>query len=463
MTRNVTRFGSILRASRLTNQSGSVLATVLVVLIILLSIFLSAMTYALSRYGRHMANQNRLAASHLSDAGVSRTVALLQEERFRPGTQEWTAPNGGRITVETSAWGPYVQVRSLGKYRGQEVATVALIGTSHLNWQSAAITMTDESNPLVIAGHTRIIGDVNTGSQGMMEGQFRGEGVTYPDYHKGVNRKYAALDVPALDTAVFDHYKRELRQRRGRIEHRLSGSVVLDSADIATLNSYTTVRIENNLRFQNVNWQRWDRTVSFFVDGSVEITGQTRLSGLIEIVAGGTITVSDSASVDNVILSAEDSVVVRDAAKSSAILISEGSIIVRDRASLTYPSLLLCDVPEGPTQPGGIYLRSRGILESVCYLREKSFHGFLTDRFLYVDTVSQARGTLISQSYTDLRGRLDGCSMTERYYFAYPPTTYLNWLKDATIDRTRLDFTPVLPALDVDTASWYVLRQDRAS
>jgi len=215
---------------------------------------------------------------------------------------------------------------------------------------------------------------------------------------------------------------------------------------------------------QNLSLSHWTTPISVFVDGSVEIAGRTRLSGLIELIAGGAITVGDSAVVDNIILSGEDSVVVRDVAKSSAILISAGSIMVRDRATLTYPSLLLADVPDaGPTRPGGIFLRSRGALESVCYLREKPFHGFATERFLYVDTLTQVRGTLVSQSHTDMRGRLEGSSLTERYYFEYPPTTYINWLKDAYIDRGKLDFTPVLPALENDsTSAYYVLRQDRA-
>ena len=191
----MTRSGST-RISRPADQSGSVLATVLVVLIILLTIFLSAMTYALSRYGYHFAHQNTLIAEHLADAGVAHAVVKLEERGFHPIDTTWRSSNDGQIRIVISAWGPYIRVYSEGKYGNRTVKTEALVGTSRLSYQKAAVTVGDEHNPLVIAGHTRVIGDVITGSQGILEGQFRGEGVAYPDYHIGRLYKQAKVEVP---------------------------------------------------------------------------------------------------------------------------------------------------------------------------------------------------------------------------------------------------------------------------
>lgn len=451
---------------RLTDQSGSILATVLVVLIILLSIFLSAMTYALSRYSHHVVNQNKLVASHLANAGVAHALAQLEADGFRADTLTWQAPNKGEITTELDAWGPYVRVLSQGSFGNQTVSVAALIGTSQHPYQQAAVTVCDESNPLVIAGRTRIIGDVNTGSQGIMEGRFRGEGVTHQNYLIGQNHKRSSLDVPRLDTLVFDLYKRSTRVRRRQIETRLPGSVLIGSTDTDLLESHDIVRIENNLELRDLAFENWGDTKSIFVDGSVEIKGRTRLSGFIEIVSNHSIIVTDSAIVDNIILTATDSVVIAGTAKSSAVVISEGKIIVRDRATLVYPSLLLADTPDGPNEPtGGIYLRGRGLLESVAYSREKPLQFGSPERLLYLDTLTRYQGAMIAQGYTDLRGRLEGSAMTNRFHFDYPPTTYVNWLKDAHIDRSRLDFTPVLPAMEPSdsTGSYYVLRQDQVN
>jgi hypothetical protein len=450
--------------NRLTDQSGSILATVLVVLIILLSIFLSAMTYALSRYSHHVVNQNKLVASHLADAGIAHALAQLEDERFRADTVSWQAPNRGEITTELDAWGPYVRVRSRGCFGNQTIQISALIGTAQHPYQQAAVTVCGENNPLVIAGRTRIIGDVNTGSQGIMEGRFRGKGIAHKNYLIGRNHKRASLDVPRLDTTVYDLYKRSVKIRRRQIETRLPGSVLLGPEDSDLLEAHDVIRIENNLELRDLVFQNWSGTKSIFVDGSVEIKGRTRLSGFIEIVSNHTIIVGDSAVIDNIILTATDSVVIADNARSSAVVISQGKIIVGDRATLVYPSLLLADVTDDPNEPeGGIYLRSRRLLESVAYVREKPFQFGSPDRLLYLDTLARYQGVMIAQGYTDLRGRLEGSAVTDRFHFNYPPTTYVNWLKDAHIDRSRLDFTPVLPALEPSdsTGSYYVLRQDR--
>jgi hypothetical protein len=459
----VTLSGST-RNSRLSCESGSVLATVLVVMVILLTIFLSAMTYALSRYSHHMARQNSLVASHLADAGIAHAVAGLEESGFKPGDMTMTAPNGGQIKTSISTWGPYVRVHSSGEYGNQVVTTEALVGTSRLTFQKAAVTVGDENNPLVIAGHTRVIGDVNTGSQGIMEGQFRGEGVTYTDYHIGNLYKRSSIEVPSIDTSVYGYYKRELTHRRRSDPKRLPGSVVLTASDNRFLDSMANIRVENDLLMRDVSMRYFDEVKTIAVDGTVEITGHTHLSGLIEIVAEETIFVRDSAVLDNVVLIAGDSIVVSGAASSSAILISEGKIVISDRATLVYPSLLLADVSDGPDQPGGVYLQSRVPLETIACLRVKPFQTPSTDRLLYVDTLTTVRGTLLSQGYVDLRGHLEGCCITERFHFEYPPTTYVNWLKDAYIDRSKLDYTQVLPSLtSVDSvAGYYVVRQECA-
>jgi hypothetical protein len=441
-----------------------VLATVLVVLILLLTIFLSAMTYALSRYGHHVARQNALVAGHLADAGIAHAVAELEASGFHTTDSTWTAPNTGRIHMIVSAWGPYARVRSVGEFGHQSATTEALIGTSQLACQKAAVAIGDENNPLVVAGHTRIVGDVHTGAQGIMTGQFRGEGVTYTDYHVGRLFKHQTVEVPSIDTVVYDQYKRDLAHRKRSDPKRLPGSVVLTASDDHFLDSLSNIRVENDLLMRDLSLSPFDEVKTIAVDGTVEITGRSRLSGLIEIVAEEAIFVRDSAIVDNAILIAGDSIVVSGAASSSAILISEGRIVIRDRATLRYLSLLLADVAEGPDQPGGIFLRSRVPLETVACLRVKPFQSPSTDRLLYVDTLTTVRGMLLSQGYIDLRGRLEGCSITERFHFEYPPTTYVNWVKDAYIDRSKLDFTPVLPTLMAQdsAAGYYVLRQERA-
>jgi hypothetical protein len=47
-------------------------------------------------------------------------------------------------------------------------------------------------------------------------------------------------------------------------------------------------------------------------------------------------------------------------------------------------------------------------------------------------------GLVYSTNRTSISGTVDGMVMTDHFYFYESPTTYINWLKNARIDRTTL-------------------------
>jgi len=77
---------------------------------------------------------------------------------------------------------------------------------------------------------------------------------------------------------------------------------------------------------------------------------------------------------------------------------------------------------------------------------------------MQIDTNSMVTGVAYSGQYSEIKGTLDGISMTERYWYYRFPTTYLNWLTDAVIDRTRLDFLPVLPIILPDKNGYAIFK-----
>ncbi len=463
MASRMTHFGYMSIPSRLLSQKGSVLATVLLVLVILLGIFLSAMTYALSRYGHHIGTQNKLVASHLSEAGVCHQIDDLQRYGARQERNLWSAPNRGKIRTRLHAWGPYFHVISEGEFANKTVLTSALIGSAPPDYMDAALTVGDPNSPLVVAGHTRILGDVITGHQGVMPGRFRGESVV-DNFLRGTNHKFASPPAPRLDTNIINLYFRELEDRGRNIEQVLSGSVVLGAEDSDYLEDLSCVRVENNLVLKDISFRHFGEIKSFFVGGSVDISGSTRLSGLIEMVTDKSIRVTDSAVIDHAILWAGDRVEISDNARFSGIAISGGRIIVSDNATLEHPSLLLADTADAePTDTTGIYLISRGQLESVCYLRDSDRESDVSNRMLYLDTTVGFKGFMLSEGYADLRGRVFGSAAAKLFHYAHAQTTYLNWVKDLYISRARLDYTPGLPVLQASdsTTRYLIVREDR--
>jgi hypothetical protein len=62
-----------------------------------------------------------------------------------------------------------------------------------------------------------------------------------------------------------------------------------------------------------------------------------------------------------------------------------------------------------------------------------------------VDTTAIVRGAIYTKGLTELFGTVHGTVITDQFYFYESPTSYFNWIKDATIDRTQRPDEFILP------------------
>jgi len=399
----------------------------------------------------------------LADAGIQRTLHNINNGQLFQSASTSLTPNNGEITTEVTAWGPYLLVRSTGGYANQSVTNTALIGSVPPDYFKAAITVTDENYPLMIAGDSRIYGDVNTGPQGLIPGRIKGEGVTSEEFHTGIVNIHQSLSVPHLNRDVLNQYQNEMNSRRTRIECTEHGSKVMGPESNVIFNNCNSIYIENNLIIDGSTLRQPTDIKSIFVNGTVEICGKSQISGLIEIMAEGSILVTDSAYLDEVILWAGDSVVIGSNTTFSGIAICSTEISVKDEATLLYPSMLLLSNMEVPSDAEtSISLTSKGLLESTCYVSRDSSQDHSSQCLIYLDTASRYSGYLVSEDKTDLRGILLGSVVTDQFHYYLPPTTYVNWIKDARISIQGLDHTPALPMLETIHGNQFyrIIRED---
>jgi hypothetical protein len=352
-------------------------------------------------------------------------------------------------------------VLSQGHYANQTVTSSALIGSKSGRYFNAAVTVCDESLPFVVAGNTRITGDVYTGPQAISQGRVKGEGIIDEDFLKGTNYILEEIKVPSIDTTVLNQYLNDIDNRQAQPDLTLSGSQVLTKNESKLLNNNSSIYIENNLIFEDFYYKVPDSIKSIKVNGYVEINKSSKLGGLLEISADN-IYIRDSAVIDNVILLAQDSILFSDNSFFTGIAISYGNIIVKDKASLGYPSLLLiCDNENNFKEDCGITISSKGQLESNCWINFTYSETNPQDYLFYLDTLSIFKGTISCAGKADIRGTVYGSIVTERFHYYLPPTTYINWVKDFYINREYLDYTPVLPIFDnTDSSRYGILRED---
>jgi hypothetical protein len=443
----VTRSG-LATISRRPRVRGTVLLSALALMAVLLIIFLAVLSYCLSRYGQHIKANNRLTAGFLADAGVQTLLARLANDSLAtPDTTE-TAPNGGTIRVKCLAWGPYLLVISEGQFANQHVRSSALLGSVPPPCFRGAITVTDPNYPLVAAGNTIITGDVFTGLLGMTTGRIRGEGIVNENFHNGQVESAPTPPSVSLDTTIFARYLVEQTKRRSATTTQLSGTQVWSSPPPEIAKGDYSCRIENNLRLESCKLEVGPHMLSIFVGGSVEITGRTTITGLVEIVAGGPVTISDSSVVDESLLYSSDSILVAGKSQFSGVAVSTRRICVSERAGMTYPGLLMVKpIQRESSDSSGIWIQSHGSLEGICYLAATTSPKRSPVYQLYQDTGTVFSGFLVSENVSDVRGTLYGSVMTRQFLYTEPATEYVNWVKDLKVDRARLKVEPVLPLL----------------
>jgi hypothetical protein len=246
----------------------------------------------------------------------------------------------------------------------------------------------------------------------------------------------------------------------------MEGSVLLGISDGGRLKPGKSIYIENNLEMNDFVAEATSEVTSIFVSGFVEIRNRTRIGGLLEIVADGPIFVEDSAVLDNVILYAKDSIVISGSAVFSGVAIAHRGISVRDKASLIYPSAAILRVNKSDSETsGGLFLQSRGRLESVAFLSIADSSVNRQDYMLYLDSSAVFTGVLWSEGEANIGGYVYGTIVAEEFVYELPPTTYVNWVRNLYINRDALTFSPALPLLaDNELSQQYrILRQDLAN
>jgi hypothetical protein len=444
----------------LSNQRGSALVAVLAVLFALTVLFISAMSFAISQYGQHVKDTNRLVASHLAEAGIAMAQANHLIAAVPLVDSLHTASNGGTFWYEMIAWGPYLLAISEGSYANQRCTVTAVLGNRPPSLFKGAVSVCDERYPFTVSGSSRITGDVRVGPLSMTTGQIRGESPPPDSFHRGSLIISPSLDPPHLDTTIFQTYLRESSTREQNATSIKAGSLSITKVNQNIVEQNVTVVVENDVELNSAFLTARGQVRSLVARGSIELKGGTTCVGPLELRSGGYILVQDSCSLQGALLYAPDSIVFRHSSRFSGVAVSRGKIAFRDRAVSAHPTAL-CVMSTGTIDSTGIFLQSRSKLEAVCMVSSPPADSVEFPPTILLDTATALTGYILSNCLADIRGTVYGSIVTERFNYYLTPTTYVNWIRNAVIDRSKMTYSMPLPILVSDRQdplsilSWY--------
>jgi len=433
----------------ITNDRGSALITVLVVLFILLTAFFAVFSFALSRAGIMNNKINNIRAHYLADAGINRLLYTANIDSL-----EWTEiidltineniSATEKFMVKSSLAGGYILVASTGTASGKQVTKNVLIGIMPWPDLNSAVVNCSNTYPLVVSGKTKIYGDAIVGPEPVTKGSIEGE-TYYGDkliYGQIILRE--KVDCQEIDHNPVRQYIDQLIDKKTSPDSYIIGSAVLRDFTDYKSDVSSVIYVEDNLEIKSLQLDSYKSAITIIAGGDIDIKGDCRINGLVEIAAGGSITVDSNSYLEGTTLIAEDSVIFQDAAVFCGQAMSGGRVIVGESAQIRYPSMLYvyCSDDDDDNTivfDNGSRSQTIAIIAGDITPYSEKMHR------LFIDSGAVTAGLMFCDQYSDIRGTLYGVSSTKNYYYRKDPTTYVNWLKDAVIDRNRLDFLPVMP------------------
>jgi hypothetical protein len=434
----------------LKDQSGSALAASLAVIFILLTLFFSVFAATI---GSKMIIVKRILkerSSYLADSGIARYLYTLNRDSL-----DWKSAVNLRITdaisssesfsVKSEIYGGYLMVASVGKAGTQSLQKRALIGKAPWPDLNCALINGDLNYPLVVAGQTKIVGDVMTGPAGVVQGSVHGEANQENNPISGNVEVRQFPSFPSFDHDVMEHVDAQKMFLFDNPTHFLSGSQVIREIDLAKDDTAVSFLIDGDLELQSLKLDLRQTEMAFYARGSVFIKQECRFNGPLRIFAGGSIIIDGSVQMDGGLLYARDSVFFQRCRFFQGQALAGIKIIVGDGAHIEYPSLLYVYAANHNKDDSHIYFYPKSRSQAIAVIEKRPPSKDELIDLIKVDTAAEVTGCLISEDLTELRGVLFGLSITRSYNLQLPPTRYINWLYRTSIDRTRLDFLPVMP------------------
>jgi len=431
------------------NDKGSALISVMVVLFILLTAFFAVFSFALSRAGLLNKEINITRARYLADAGINRLLQIADTESLG-----WTEIISLRLNekispteefkVESSLTGGYIRVTSTGIAGSQRIAQSVLIGIMPWSDMNSAIINCSNTFPLVVAGATRINGDAIVGPQAITDGTIEGEPYQGDKLINGEIIIREKVICPEIDNDAVRQYVNQMMDEKTSATNYIVGSAILRDFNEYKKNKKVVICVEDNLDIQSLRLNSYTSGIKIIAGGNIAIRENCEIRGLVEIMAGGSIYLGGASFLEGTTLTASDSIVFSNSVKFSGQALAGRRISINGGAEIGYPALLYVyctDDDEDNTivfNAGG-HSRAVAVIAGHIDTYSKKMHR------LFIDSGAVSAGLMFCDQYTDIEGALHGISLTKEYYYRKDPTTYINWIKNAEIDRHRLDFLPVMP------------------
>jgi hypothetical protein len=368
----------------------------------------------LSAYFTRLETDTCLKQEKLQVNALSGIAYLLSsQEEIHPGASAAVDLYGSgedSVILEKKAWGIYEIVLAHAAWRNLEARSAALAGSVLKGSDRFALWLCDQDRPLSLAGNTVITGDAYLPKAGVqrayIEGQnYAGSKMVYGNVLQS-GRSMLLLDKPLVN----------------RLENILSGQFTgADSISALMEDSVTNSFFNAPLIIRSA--------------GRVVLSGKT-YSGHIIIYSGTEIVVTKDASLDGVLIAAPV-IRIENEFRGTLQAFAGDTLIAGENCELLYPSALGI-IRTARSASHMLLSVSSGSKVRGAVLSWQEQFDVRKSMLINIATGAIITGQVYSAGVTDLKGKVKGSVITNKFLLKTPSSVYENHLLNAAIDISAL-------------------------
>ncbi|MBD1261979.1 hypothetical protein HZY62_15355 [Maribacter polysiphoniae] len=319
------------------------------------------------------------------------------------------------VIIEKEFWGILEKRTSTASFDKIEYSKTAFIGQNYPKGMNA-LNLRDKQRPLVLAGTTRIMGDVLLPAQGIRMGNIAGNSYNQDQLVYG-REQTSSSTLPKLDQGLLQQIDRLLNE-----DFQLNKQVVTLKPEAEIRNSFK----EETL---------------FIMDDVVQLENNT-LVGNIVIYASRKIIVESSTYLADVVLVAPE-IIIKDRVQGYFQAIAKKSIHVGKNCALAYPTTLVVkedakgNKTVNTTKTPKIFLDTNVVVNGMLLYLDTSEEGSNSPQ-IRISNGSVVNGEIYCSKNLELKGTVNGNVTTDGFIAMENGSIYQNHLYNGTINSTIL-------------------------
>lgn len=437
-------------------EEGSALITVLIITVIISVLILGILGTVYVQTSFIQRDIDKSKALYTAEEGVFRLLdSVANQKTTKIDTIIYTHNNRIELTLEP--FGGVYNIHSKTSYGAKKLNLNVIVGEKATKVFNNALVIGDTTSALNVTGSTIINGDIVSGKGGVRESSFKG----FPFSGKIEGESFEIgkdFNFPEFDTRLFEEFIKDMDEL---LQKRDYPSIKVFSRK-KDLFSWTltgdTVFFDKNLTVEVNEKFSIPANKTLLIDGNLIVNGELKVGEFSKIVSSDSVLVSGKIEGSDFITYAENLVEIGGISVAKGQFLSSGRIKIKDNTYLQYPSVIYTSSEYFDGKEPEVILISDQAKVDGTLLYPVENNSFTRDLFrVKIEEGANVKGGVYTLSQTELKGKIQGTIATNQLYFYESPTTYINWLKDISIDVEARPENYIVPIGFSDTTRYAIL------